>query len=311
MLRIQPCRCRHGSLRVIGFAIATLGFAALGWSQGSSTISLNNGVRLSINAILGAPTESAQLEITMFRASGDSFYRVFRDQNNQAIFAYELEVSRGSGEDEFSLTAKPAEDAFAGRFPAADGGKPVPTLSTAQEFLLPAGGMAEIGLFALEGQGLRVVDVARVALVDPAVAEVVSPTDEASTLFRFSGLQVSIDGTPIKPQFGGTVVGRYAMFYIPGRGAYFFSTDAAPPGNFIKAGSVEHNRMRFTLDNEVFDCVADAPILTRPDVGEIWVYHDPTYKPGGNWTTLSRNPEQVAFEHPFAAAADSLQWWLP
>jgi hypothetical protein len=307
----MPSRRKHRLLRFAGFAIATLGFGGLGWSQASSTLSLDNGLRLSINASLGVPAESAPLKINMFRATGDSFYRVFRDQNDLAIFAYELEVSRGSGEDEFSLTAKPAEDAFASRFPGTDGGKPVPTLSTSQEFVLTSGGIAEIGLFALEGQGLRVVDVARVALIQPGVAEVVSPSDEPSTLFRFSGLQVSIDGTPVKPGFGGTVIGKYAMFYIPGRGAYFFSTDAAPPGSFTKAGSVDHDRMRFTLDNEVFDCAADAAILTGPDAGEIWVYHDPGYKPTGDWTTLRRDPEQVAFEHPFAAAADSLQWWLP
>jgi hypothetical protein len=39
----------------------------------------------------------------------------------------------------------------------------------------------------------------------------------------------------------------------------------------------------------------------------LWVYHDPNYKPAGNWTKadLASNREEF-----FTAASDSLQWWV-
>ncbi len=60
--------------------------------------------------------------------------------------------------------------------------------------------------------------------------------------------------------------------------------------------------MRFTVDNDTYDCVASAPVLVQADRGELWVYHDPNYRPG------NQDPAVNVF---FAAAADTLNWWLP
>jgi hypothetical protein len=62
------------------------------------------------------------------------------------------------------------------------------------------------------------------------------------------------------------------------------------------------------LDNENYSCKSDAQILVHSAQGELWVYHDPNYKPAGNWTkSFPTNGSQDDF---FAAASDSLDWWL-
>src|SRR5580700_9121798 len=115
--------------------IASLGAAILFGSgmcvaQASSSVSLSNGVELTVTAKLGQPTGAETLTVEMSRASGDSFYRIFRDQNKLVVFAYELEVSHGAGGATFGVTAKPVMTEFAARFPSADAGKPVPSLSS-------------------------------------------------------------------------------------------------------------------------------------------------------------------------------------
>lgn len=269
--------------------------------QASSTISLSNGVELQITANLGQPTGAESLKIELARASGDSFYRIFWDQNNLAVFAYELAVSRSAG-DTFSIVAKPATTGFAARFPNADGGKPVPTLSADRPLrTLHSGERSSIELFEIPGMGLHVIETVRVVLNPDGSAESGGP-------LRFADLKISINGTPVSgagPR--GAVSGRYVMFYLPGRGGYFFSTDAPAAHTFVKAGIVDRNRMQFNVDNENFDCVADAPILAQGDTGEVWVYHDPTYQPAGNWT---RDPRATSDQF-FTAASDSLNWWLP
>src|SRR5690349_9158954 len=128
-------------------------------AQTTSTVSLSNGVQLKITTNLGQPAGQETIRVEMARASGNSFYRIFRDQNGLAVFGYELAVSLSSGGDSLSLTAQPLETAFAAKYPGADGGKPVPTLSEARPLpSLETGRRAEIGLFELQGQGLRVVD---------------------------------------------------------------------------------------------------------------------------------------------------------
>ena len=106
---------------------------------------------------------------------------------------------------------------------------------------------------------------------------------------------------------GVMVYGPYAMFYIPKRGGYFFSTQPVTSRPFVQVGDVDRNKLKFTVDNEDFECISSVPILTQSDRGQIWVYHDRRYKPEGNWTkSNSKSADEF-----FTAASDTLNWWLP
>ncbi|MEO7143242.1 MAG: hypothetical protein ABI165_07020 [Bryobacteraceae bacterium] len=282
--------------------------------QTSSSITLSNGVHLRISASFGA----AGLTTDMAAASGNSFYRIFRDRNGLAVFAYELAIERTSDEDLFQITVKPAGTEFAQQFPGADGGKPTPTIpETRQLPLLRSGERTSINLYQYLRTQDPVIDTIEVRLNESG-GSVVTGAARPDGAIEFSGLQVSINRQPVTaPGPRGAVAGRYAMFYLPGRGGYFFSTDAPAGRAFSKVGTVDGNRLRFTLDNENFDCVADAPILVGSSrgsgSGEMWVYHDAAYRPRGNWTvgTVGADDAARAQKEFFAAASDSLRWWLP
>lgn len=270
---------------------------AVGRAQVSSTVSINNGVQLEITAHLGQPTGEETLKVEMARASGNSFYRLFRDQNQLIVFAYELSVNLTQNGDALRATAKPVETQFASRFPNADAGKPVPSLSSDHEMgPLASGQSADIGLFEIPGMGLKVSETIRVRMSQ----------EGATGALHFTGLRVSIGGGPASPAPVGSVAGRYAMFYIPGRGGYFFATEDPGRSGFVKAGNVDRTEMRFTLDNVNFVCTASAPILGPGASADLWVFHDASYKPAGNWT----RPAETTQDQFYMAAADSLNWWL-
>jgi hypothetical protein len=284
----------------------TFGVLAFCAAQTSSTVMLSNGVQLDVVSNLGTPTGQQTISVEMVRASGKSFYRVFRDQNQLAVFAYELVVDLVSNGERLSVVARPAETQFAARFPGADGGKPVPTLSSDQQAgTLASGQSANIGLFELQGMGLTVTDTVRMRLDQKQGA--------ASGRIQFAGLRVSVGGKQLSSTAPAAVSGRFAMFYVPGRGGFFFAIEQPPPGlPFIQAGAVDHNRMRFTIDNENYEGVATAPIVANPDTADLWVYHDPAYQPEGNWTQNLRagTAGRSAASDFFMAASDSLDWWF-
>jgi hypothetical protein len=285
-------------------AAVILMIPAMCQGQLSSKVSLSNGVELQVTASLGKPTGQQILTVEMARASGDSFYRIFKDQNNLAVYAYELAVSRSADGKELHFTVKPAGNEFAAKFPAADAGKPVPTVSGELEVqLLDTGESAPLRLFEIPGMGVSVTDTISTTLNEE------SP--EASRgQFHFAGLKVSINRMPVSGDTPhGAVSGRYAMFYIPGRGGYFFSTELVPGRAFVKSGSIDGNRMTFTVENDSYECVAAAPVLADSRSAEVWILHDPAYRPVGNWTKELR-PGQTEDEF-FTAASDSLNWWLP
>lgn len=276
-------------------------------AQSSSDVALSNGVQLSVRASTaeGVPVG---LKVGMAPATGNSFYRIFRDENNLVVFAYELVAARTPDGLQFRVTAKPATEDFAGRFPNADGGKPVPTLSASLESpLLDSGGKFEFPIPSDPGLHQTITDTVQVNLNSRSISTTPSSPEHPDQI-RFSSLKVSINNQPASPSGAGTVVaGRFAMFYIPGHGGYFFSIDAVNQPSFEQIGVVDGKHLKFTIENQTYDCVSDLPIVTHSDHGQLWVYHDPNYKPAGNWTQSDPADSRPQF---FTAAADSLQWWL-
>jgi hypothetical protein len=310
----RPAKSVHneGVRRTRAFAsavAAVVAGAGMCLAQVSSTVSLSNGVEVEVTANLGQPTGEEKLTVDMARASGNSFYRIFKDQNNLMVFAYELSIGLSSDGKELHFTAKPAEAEFAARYPGADAGKPVPSLSSDHDFRpLQSGDGDQIGLFEIPGMGLSVTDAVKVTL---------HPEGEGAGSggpLRFAGINVSINGMPAAGPARASVSGRYAMFYLPGRGAFFFATEAPPGRAFVKAGSIDHNRMQFTVNNDSYECIASDPVLANAESGEVWVFQDPGYEPAGNWTQevqLPAEQDQQKHEEFFTAASDSLSWWLP
>jgi hypothetical protein len=278
-------------------------------AQVSSVVSLSNGIQLRIYAQSAEGTPVA-LKTEIQPASGNSFYRIYKDENGLAVFAYELAVERTADGEQFRVTAQSAGSEFATQFPNADGGKPTPTISEPRESpLLSSGDQFTIEIPTDPGLQQTITDTVQVRL-NQRGAPPSEPGAQSPAQLRFVALSVNINGKLVSPSgVGAVVLGRYAMFYLPGRGGYFFSTDAVDRRTFVRVGVVDGTRLRFTVDNESYECESESSILMKSERGEIWVYHDAGYKPAGNWT--KSDPSDETRDQFFTAASDSLNWWLP
>ena len=281
---------------------------ALCSGQVSAVVTLSNGIQLRIYAQAAEGTPVA-LKTDLQPASGDSFYRIYRDENNLAVFAYEVEVERSADGTQFRITARPAGTEFAERFPNADGGKPTPTLpDNIQSQLLDSGGQFSIDIPTDPGLKQTIHDTVQIQLNRRGQVEAEAGAQQA--LLRFVALRVYIGGKLASGGGAGAVVsGRYAMFYIPGRGGYFFSSEPVTQRPFVQIGVVDGAKLTFTVDNLDYLCQSDVDILSKAARGQIWVYHDANYQPAGNWTKT--DPEDRTQQEFFTAASDSLNWWLP
>jgi hypothetical protein len=276
--------------------------SCMAFGQISSLITVSNGVQIEITADLGKPTGQEQLTVDMARASGNSFYRIFRDQNKLAVFAYELKVDLASGGNALVATAQPVENDFAARYPNADAGKPVPTLSADHPLgSLSSGESAFLGLFEIPGMGIKLTDTIRVKL---------NQRGAGAGSLRLTGVRVSLNRQPISGSaLPASVAGKFVMFYLPGHGGFFFSAGPVIGWPFEDVGTIEGSRLRFTVNNDNYECIASQPILPQGENGQVWVYNDPSYVPESNWT---QDPHSSApgTEQFFTAASDSLGWWL-
>ncbi len=284
-----------------------IAFGTAAFGQFSSTVSLSNGVLVEI-LTQPQPSAASGLRAEMEPASGNSFYRIYRDENNLVVFVYELAVQQTSDGKQFRVTARPAGDEFAARFPNADAGKPAPTLSAPIESpLLNSGERFSIDIPTDPGLQLAIGDVVQIQLNQRGTAAETGA--QSSAQLRFAALRVSVGGRILSSGAAGAIVaGRYLMFYAPGRGGYFFSNEPVSEPPFAHIGIVEGAKLKFTLDNEEYECESEDAILVKSERGQIWVYHDPNYRPAGNWT--KGDPSEGSRDQFFTAASDSLHWWL-
>ncbi len=281
---------------------------AVALAQESAVVSLSNGIQLRVYARSGGGA-AIGLKTEIQPASGNSFFRLYRDENNLVVFAYELAVERTADGRQFRATARPAGAEFAARFPNADNGKPAPTLAGP----IDSGLLASGERFAIDipsNPGLSpITDTVQIRINQRGAPPPEWESQSAAQL-RFVSLRVSINGALVSPAGAGAVVsGRYAMFYLPGRGGYFFAAEPVERRSFAQIGVVEGTRLRFTLEGGMYECESEAPILVKSERGVAWVYHDPDYRPEGNWT--KSDPREGTREQFFTAASDSLNWWLP
>jgi hypothetical protein len=285
-------------------ALLVLAAAVPCYPQVSARVSLSNGTQVTITTHSDNGT-AVKLKTSLDPATGNSFYRIFRDENSLAVFAYALEVAR-TADGNFRITAKPATEAFATRFPNADGGKPTPTLSSPlASSLLGSGESFSIPIPSNPGLEQNLTDTVQILLDQHGG---LSDGAAASAQIRFAGLKVYIQGKSVTPSGAGAdVAGRFAMFYIPGHGGYFFSNEPVDQRRFVQGAVVDGKHLTLTIDNETYDCTASEPILVHADRGQLWVYHDPKYKPAGNWTQTDPTSAKDEF---FTAASNSMQWWL-
>ena len=270
------------------------------FAQNSSTITLGNGIRLKVKVHTGNNTADP-LKVEMRPATGNSVYRILHDDSSLAVWAYELVVERLTDGDHFQILVKPAGQEFAAKFPNADGGKPTPTFTIPIESPpLAVGGTFTIDIPTNPGLFQQRTDTVEVQ-PDPLDRSGSQASRQSAPLIRFADVIVSVNGKSVRAAgLGAMVYGQYVMFYIPRRGGYFFSTQPVTSRPFVQMGDVDRNKLKFTINQEDYECTSAANILMQAERGQLWVYHDPQFKP---------NPKSSAGF--FAASSDSLNRWLP
>src|SRR5579871_3709279 len=168
-----------------------------------STIVLGNGIRLEFSTSSGNNTPDP-LKAEVKPANANSAYRIFHDESGLTVYAYELVAERLADGNHFQLVAKPADEAFAAKFPYADGGKPTPTMAVAVESPpLPPGGRLTIDIPTNPGLFEHRTDT---VTVQPDMRESGNGQAESRSVpaLRFADLVVTIGGKAV----GARVPGR-------------------------------------------------------------------------------------------------------
>jgi GWxTD domain-containing protein len=77
----------------------------------------------------------------------------------------------------------------------------------------------------------------------------------------------------------GACAGPVIWFHLQDRGRFIFSLKPHEGYNFQKLGTIERNKIKFTLGSETFEWVSDAAVVSGGGPWNLYVLYDPTYVP--------------------------------
>jgi GWxTD domain-containing protein len=77
----------------------------------------------------------------------------------------------------------------------------------------------------------------------------------------------------------GAATGPVIWFHMTERGRFIFSLRPHEGYNFQRLGTIEHNKMKFTLNNERYEWVSEVLVVDAGGPWNLYVLYDPNYVP--------------------------------
>jgi hypothetical protein len=89
----------------------------------------------------------------------------------------------------------------------------------------------------------------------------------------------------------GAAAGPVIWFHLQERGRFIFSLMPHDGYDFRKIGTIERNKIKFTLNNERYEWVSDVPVVDTGGPWNLYVLHDPNYVPDSFFLGVNGAPK--------------------
>ena len=242
-------------------------------------------------------------------------FRVVADRTRHVYFGYKARVEVLAETGTYRITFGPIDPQLAlNLLFLGDGGKATgwtplstPGWGIGSPQTIHAGDVVAMDLLRNPGTGQRIVDYVTVQ-EPPANAEInfanvnVPPREFAFATgeprdfrpddaeLRIRSARVSVNGKvdPSTSRSDIDTSGAVVWFYLPKRGRFLLSLTPHPNLGFRKAGEVRGSKLSFTIGSDTFNLVAGGAIAPTQAAFNLYVLHDPVWKPDYPFADLSK-----------------------
>jgi hypothetical protein len=261
---------------------------------------------MDVGAITGVTTSTSADPDTILRVEGDRSRRVY--------FAYQARVEVLAEPNTYRISFSPVDPSVARELMSGTFGRDDPEswtlLSTpgwgiGSPQIIHGGDVVAMDLLRNAATGQKIVDY--VTVQEPPRSPVTfgnindPPRDFAFATgqprdfkpddgeLRIRAARVSINGKldPSAATSAAEVSGVVVWFYLPNRGRFLLSLTPHPDLGFRKAGEVRGSTLSFSIGSEMFKLVAGGAIAPTQAAFNLYVRHDPAWKPDYPFADLS------------------------
>lgn len=231
----------------------------------------------------------------------DLVNRFVLDRDNQILFAYNLEASRGTSAGTVKIRIAPISSATEASVLKSSGapGQPrfagthLPTVAAAHDFPdVRIGQAVTLDILYNPSTGEKIFDVLRPFPASGSVMSVdVAPSPETISL-KDVGIRVNGRAVAAPASF---LIGAAVRVDIPGHGTYVVAAYDPHQAGFSAIAQADGKTLSWTLGRDRVEITSMTNVLTGTGKGVLWVSQDLHYR-----------PDVVALQ-----SADTVDWLLP
>jgi hypothetical protein len=229
----------------------------------------------------------------------DLVNRVVKDREDNILFAYNLEASRGATPGTVMIRILPISEATENgmlKYAATHGhpfsGAHLPTVARVSEFpAVKIGEAVTLDILYNPSTGEKIYDVLRPITSSSSVMSVtsVAPTETIS----LKQIAIRVNGQAISAP-ASFIIGSAVRIDLPRHGTYVVAA-YKPDHGFDGIAHVDGKTLSWAMGPDRVEITSSTNVLTRSATAVLWVYHDPHYR-----------PDVVGLQ-----AADTVDWLLP
>ncbi len=259
---------------------------------------MKGGFFVAFTTVPGADSESAD---GWSRTSAEAYLesntirRVFVDSGGFLYFGYSLVVEPLASGKQFRVSVRPlspedeqelrARKSFQTRQMHPNYNSAALSRSSAPQ-IIADGDTFALDVLVNPETGDKVTDYVTVSDSEARLRET-STVDSAprdftleDVMMKMINYQLFINGELVAGgKRSGAAAGPVIWFHLQERGRLIFSLTPHEGYDFQRLGTIEHNRMKFTLNNELYEWVSDVPVVDTGGPWNLYVLYDPNYVP--------------------------------
>jgi hypothetical protein len=252
---------------------------------------------------------------TSISTDPDAILRVEGDRSRRVYFAYQARVEVLAEPNTYRITFSPVDSRVARELMSSTFGKDdpdswkllsTPGWGTGSPQTIHGGDVVAMDLLMNAATGQKIVDYVTVQEPPRSAPITFGNVNDPPREFAFAtgrprdfrpddgelrirAARVSINGkldpstATSAAEFSGVVV----WFYLPNRGRFLLSLTPHPDLGFRKAGEVRGSTLSFSIGSEMFKLVAGGAIAPTQAAFNLYVRHDPAWKPDYPFADLS------------------------
>jgi hypothetical protein len=239
------------------------------------------------------PATTQEFSFSGTETDSDVVHRVLIDKSGSFYFGYDLEVEPVFETRQFRVRVLPLSREFEEQLrsrkdfkakPVGPDSNLAPISKSSTIETLNDGDAVALDVLVNPETQVKIVDLISVSFdyVSLREAPVSKSPSRDYTLddveLKISNYKLAINGEVIagsKPTggYGGPIV----WFYVPGRGRFIFSLTPHAGYDFRKIGTIEHNRIAFSIGSDRYEWTSSNPIVGSGGNWNLWILQDPGY----------------------------------